>query len=95
MTSPESPALLQLAQLVCPKCSTAIQVFASWRPAEGETATTTCEYCGGTRVVLASELPCPMCDPAKHLAERVLRAMPTTNRAAWIAARVIRGEQHD
>ena len=53
-----------------------------------------CEYCGGTKVV-STGLPCPMCDPANHLAERVLRAMPTTNRAAWIAARVIRGEQHD
>lgn len=93
MTNPEPPALLQLAQLACPKCSTSIQVFASWQSAEGEPAAV-CEYCDGTKVV-ASGLPCPMCDSAKHLAERVLRAMPTTNRAAWIAARVIRGEQHD
>jgi len=94
LISPNIPTPpVQLAQLTCPTCSTAIQVFASWQSAEEEQSSV-CEYCGGTKVV-STGLPCPMCDPANHLAERVLRAMPTTNRAAWIAARVIRGEQHD
>jgi hypothetical protein len=49
-----------------------------------------CDTCGGARVIELPELlPCPDCEPAQFLAERVLCGLPTDDQEAIRAARKV------